>query len=69
MILIGHWLNSYLLFTPGTLNEHGHIGVYEIGVFLGFIGLFIYVVSKSLTQTSIQIKSHPYLEESKHLHT
>ena len=31
-ILIGHWLNSYLLVTPGVLNTHGHIGVTEIGI-------------------------------------
>ena len=37
-ILIGHWLNSYLLVTPGVLNTHGHIGFTEIGIGLGFAG-------------------------------
>jgi len=69
VILIGHWINSYLLFAPGTLFEHGHLGLLEFGVFLGFIGLFIQIVSRTLSKTSVEIKSHPYLDESKHLHT
>ena len=69
VILIGHWINSYLLFAPGTLFEHGHLGLLEVGVFLGFIGLFIQIVSRTLSKTSVEIKSHPYLDESKHLHT
>ena len=36
VILIGHWLNSYLLVTPGTLNKHGHIGFTEIGDWFRF---------------------------------
>ena len=32
IILIGHWLNSYLLVAPGTLDTHGHIGFTEIGI-------------------------------------
>ena len=69
VILIGHWINSYLLFAPGTLFEHGHLGLLEVGVLLGFIGLFIQIVSRTLSKTSVEIKSHPYLDESKHLHT
>ena len=69
VILIGHWINSYLLFAPGTLFEHGHLGPLEVGVFLGFIGLFIQIVSRTLSKTSVVIKSHPYLDESKNLHT
>jgi len=30
VILVGHWINSYLLVTPGTLGTHGHIGFVEI---------------------------------------
>ena len=32
IILIGHWLNSYLLIIPGTLFDHGQIGFVEIGI-------------------------------------
>jgi len=69
IILIGHWINSYLLFAPGTLNDHGHLGVIDIGMGLGFLGLFIKVVFNNLSKRSIDIKHHPFLDESKHLHT
>ena len=69
VILIGHWLNSYLLVTPGTLNKEGHIGFTEIGMGLGFFGLFIYVVFNALTKAPLETKNHPFLDESKHLHT
>ena len=69
VILIGHWINSYLLFAPGTLHDHGHLGILELGLGIGFLGLFIKVVFNSLSKRSIEIKHHPFLEESKHLHT
>ena len=69
VILVGHWLNSYLLVTPGTLGKHGHIGFIEIGMGLGFAGLFIYLVLNSLTKQPLETKNHPFLDESKNLHT
>ena len=69
VILIGHWINSYLLFAPGTLHDHGHLGLTDLGMGLGFLGLFLYVVFRSLTTRPLSVKHHPFLEESKHLHT
>ena len=69
VILVGHWINSYLLVTPGTLGAHGHIGFVEIGMGLGFAGLFIYLVLNSLTKEPLETKNHPFLDESKNLHT
>ena len=69
IILIGHWLNSYLLVTPGTLNTHGHIGFVQIGMGIGFAGLLIFIVLKALTKQPLEVVNHPFLDESKHLHT
>ncbi len=69
VILIGHWLNSYLLVAPGTLNTHGHIGFTEIGIGLGFAGLLIHLTFKTLAKEPMEAKNHPMLDESKHLHT
>ena len=69
VILVGHWINSYLLVTPGTLGTYGHIGFVEIGMGLGFAGLFIYLVLNSLTKQPLETKNHPFLDESKNLHT
>jgi len=68
-ILIGHWLNSYLLVTPGVLNTHGHIGFTEIGIGIGFAGLLIYLTLNALEKAPMEAKNHPFLDESKHLHT
>ena len=69
VVLIGHWINSYLLFAPGTLHEHGHLGLLEIGMGIGFLGLFVNVFLRNLSKRDIEIKHHPFLDESKHLHT
>ena len=55
VILIGHWINSYLLFAPGTLHDHGHLGLTELGMGLGFLGLFFYVVFRSLTTRPLSV--------------
>jgi len=68
-IIIGHWLNSYLLVTPGVLNTHGHIGFTEIGIGIGFAGLLIYLTLNALEKAPMEAKNHPFLDESKHLHT
>ncbi len=68
IILIGHWINSYLLVAPGTLNTHGHIGFSEIGIGLGFAGLLIHFTLNTLTKAPLETSNHPMLDESKHLH-
>ena len=30
VFLVGHWINSYLLVAPGTLDAHGHIGLVKL---------------------------------------
>ena len=69
IILLGHWLNSYLLVAPGTLNTHGHIGFTEVGIGLGFAGILIYLTLNALTKAPLEVSNHPFLDESKHLHT
>ena len=69
VILIGHWINSYLLFAPGTLHDHGHLSLTDLGIGIGFLGLFIWVFFNSLSKRPIEIKHHPFLDESRHLHT
>ena len=70
IILIGHWINSYLLFAPGTLfDEHGSLGILEVGLGVGFLGLFLKIIFYNLGKRNVEIKHHPFLDESKHLHT
>ncbi len=68
IILLTHWIDAYIWVMPGSVGTEWHIGILEIGLLLGFIGLFLYVVLSSLAKVPIQVKNHPYLEESLHHH-
>lgn len=67
-ILLGHWLDFYLMITPGTLQENGAFGLMEIGSIMVFASLFLFVVLWGLTKAPLVAKNHPMLEESLHHH-
>ena len=64
------WVDIYVEVMPGsTISEAApaginSIGFVEIGAFLGFLGLFIFVVSRTLSKENLIPEKHPYLEES-----
>ncbi|MDA8930457.1 quinol:cytochrome C oxidoreductase [Bacteroidia bacterium] len=64
IILIGHWVDVYLLIMPGTIGDHAGIGMLEVGTTMAFAGLFIYVVLNSLSKANMYPTNHPYLLES-----
>lgn len=66
LIFIGHFIDVYLLVIPGTMHDHNVFGLFEIGLALGFLGLFIYVVLNALSKAPLIPVNHPYLGESKH---
>ena len=68
LIFLSHWADVFVMVMPGTVGEHWHIGFIEVGTFLGFLGLFLFVVQRSLAKVPLEIENHPYLEESIHLH-
>jgi hypothetical protein len=68
IIFIGHWLDVLIMVLPGTLFKEGTVGFVEIGMFLTFLGVFIYVVLNALTKAPLQTKNHPMYDESLHLH-
>lgn len=68
ILFVGHWLDVYLLVTPGTVGNNWDFGLFEIGTFIGFLGLFLFTVFRSLAKAPLMVKNHPFLEESKHLH-
>ncbi|MCC9138295.1 quinol:cytochrome C oxidoreductase [Pontibacter silvestris] len=67
-ILIGHWLDFYLMTMPGTLHAQGGIGFMEIGTALIFFGIFLLTFTRGLTKASLVPVNHPFLEESVHHH-
>ena len=68
VILVGHYLDFFLMIMPGTVGDRWFIGVSEIASVLFFLGLFIYVVFTALTKVPLLPKRNPFIEESKHFH-
>jgi len=67
-LLCGHWLDYYMMVMPGTLAEEHTFGITEIGIALGFAGLFAYLMLSKLAQKPLVPQNHPFLEESLHHH-
>jgi len=68
VILAGHWLDFFLMATPGTLGESGAFGLTEIGMYLMFGAAFIYVTLNALAKRALVAPNHPMLGEAKHHH-
>lgn len=68
IILIGHWLDVFMMVMPATVNGHWHLGFVEIGMALGFVGLLLFVVHRSLAKAPLLVQKHPYLGETLHHH-
>ncbi|GAB3235938.1 hypothetical protein GCM10027346_26120 [Hymenobacter seoulensis] len=64
-ILVGHWSDFYLMLMPGTMKaDNGFI--IEIGTALIFLGAFLILMTKRLSQASLVPVHHPFLDESVH---
>ncbi len=68
VILAGHYLDLFLLVSPGTVGNNWHFGLPEIGGILFFAGLFIYVVFNALTKAPLHPKGNPLIKESEIFH-
>uniref|UniRef100_UPI00404727F0 quinol:cytochrome C oxidoreductase n=1 Tax=Roseivirga sp. TaxID=1964215 RepID=UPI00404727F0 len=68
VVLLGHWIDFYLMATPGTMGEEGAFGLTEIGMYMIFGAAFVYVTLNALTKYALVPKNHPMLEEAKHHH-
>ena len=66
LIFIGHWFDVFNMVMPGTLFDQWELGLLELGMFMLFLGLFVYTVLNSLSKSPLLLKNHPFLEESKH---
>lgn len=66
ILVFTHWLDVFVVVMPGSVAGNWGIGPLEIGMFLGFAGLFIFVVLGQLAKAPLMVQKHPLLEESKH---
>lgn len=73
ILICGHWLDYWQMIMPGAVGPQTYwyteIGYIEVTIFIGFAGLFSYLMLTSLaTFKSLVPKKHPFLEESLHHH-
>ena len=69
LLIGGQYLDLYEQIIPGILHKP-IFGIHEIGFFIGFAGLFVYIFARALSSVPLIPKNHPYLDESlqHHLH-
>ena len=67
IIFFGHYLDTWLMITPGVMKQHGSFGMFEMGMFLLFLGAFLYVILSRISKKPLMVKNHPFLDESKKL--
>ncbi len=68
VVFVGHWIDLYLSIMPGILGDKAVIGIAEIGLTVGYTGLFLWVVFRSLSRASLVPLNHPFLKESQEYH-
>jgi hypothetical protein len=68
IVLIGHWLDHYIMIMPGTVGSHYGFGLLELGPMIFYFGLYILVVFRNLSKAPLLQKNHPMIHESKVFH-
>jgi hypothetical protein len=73
ILICGHWLDYWQMIMPGTTGPQSawytEIGILEVTIFIGFAGVFIFLMLSALSKfKSLAPKKHPLLEESLHHH-
>ncbi|MCB0515406.1 MAG: quinol:cytochrome C oxidoreductase [Chitinophagales bacterium] len=76
LLVFGHWLDYYLMVTPGAVGNAGYydangqaitnfgIGFMELGLPTAYLGFFVYVVFTALSKSSLVPINHPFVKES-----
>lgn len=69
LLIVGHWIDFYQMVYPGPFKDHVYLGLFEIGIALGFVGLIMFLTGRSLEKHPLIAKNHPFLKESVIHHT
>jgi hypothetical protein len=68
LVLVGHYIDVYLLVMPSTVGHNYHFGIVEIASICFFAGLFIFVVGTALGKVNLDPGNDPFMKESKNYH-
>lgn len=66
VILAGHWMDVYLMVVVGSMGPTSHFGIFELGVVILVLGVFLRVILGNLAKAPLTPVHHPYLDESIH---
>ena len=69
LIIFGHWLDFYQMVMPSASPDHVPFMLVDLGIALGFIGLIMFVTSRTMASAPLIAKNHPFLKESIIHHT
>ncbi|MBI1788829.1 MAG: hypothetical protein HYR60_14920, partial [Acidobacteria bacterium] len=69
VILVGRWVDLYLMVMPPFAGKNPVFGVWEVGTMLGAAGVFFLTVIRALSEAPVVPLRDPYLAESLHYHT
>ena len=67
-ILVGHYVDLFVMIMPGTVGGQWGFGIGEISGILFFIGLFIYATFSAFSKAEVLPKGNPFLHESETHH-
>ncbi|MEX1383309.1 quinol:cytochrome C oxidoreductase, partial [Lutibacter sp.] len=68
VILIGHYVDIFVMIMPATVGDQWYFGISEISSALLVLGIFIYVVFNALSKAPLLAKGSPFIKESEHFH-
>lgn len=68
VVLVGHYVDVFLLVMPSTVGANWDFGIPEIAGICFFLGLFIYIVGTGLSKVTLDPGNDPFIKESKNYH-
>jgi len=68
IILVGHYIDVYVMIMPATVGDRWTFGIPELSSIMLFAGLFLFIVFTALTKAPLIVKRNPFLKESEHFH-
>ena len=68
VVLLGHYVDVFNMVMPSAVGDQWFIGIAEIGGFLFFLGLFIFVVFKEISKAPLHAVGDPLMGESERFH-
>jgi hypothetical protein len=69
VVLAGRWLDLYLMILPPLAGTTPPFGVWEVGLTIGGLGLFLLVFNRAMRQAAPVPLRDPHLMESLHYHS